>query len=869
MDADFPAAFAALTGSPPFRWQVRLFRDWLLRGRIPAAIDLPTGLGKTSVMAIWYLALRAGAPLPRRLVYVVDRRAVVDQATTVAEAIKAGASTHVHVSTLRGQFADNRDWLADPAAPAIVVGTVDMIGSRLLFSGYGVSRRMRPYQAGLLGADTLLVLDESHLVPPFQRLLESIAEHHALAPDGAAERAIVPPFRLLALSATGKAGTGPAFTLDEDDRLDDIVAQRLTARKRACLLARDSRKLETALAEAAWSLTRDADRPVRCLVYCNSREVALSVRDALAKLGRGTVDTELFVGARRVRERELAADWLRAHGFLAGSPPAKRHAFVVATSAGEVGVDLNADHMVCDLVPWERMVQRLGRVNRRGDGDARVVVVHDDDAPAPGDDRAARSWRTLQLVQSLPADDVGYDVSPAALATLRETSPEAVAAASSEEPRHPALTRALVEAWSMTSLAEHTGRPEVAPWLRGWVDDPPRTTLAWRTHLPVRIDAEPATDAEVEAFFDAAPVHLSERLETETWRTVEWLMARALRVDEAARTAVPASGEDRPPPLGAISVAALALDDAGYPVRRYRLRDLLPGDVPKRRRQALERELAGVTLILDARFGGLAASGMLDAAAPDATTADGDPQWRAEVDVGFSISVMSAADDDERRGRKPHYFALEHDEDGEVLRWLVIEKPPGESKSEDERALSSRPQRLDEHQLWTAERMRCLAANLKLPTALADALTIAARLHDEGKRARRWQRAFNAPADAAYAKTRGPVRIDLLGGYRHELGSLLRVKSDAAFRELPADMQDLVRHLIAAHHGRARPTIGTSGCDEAPPSALARHARDAALRFVRLQHRWGPWGLAWLEALLRAADQQASRANDLGGDADG
>src|SRR5690606_22240950 len=114
-----------------------------------------------------------------------------------------------------------------------------------------------------------------------------------------------------------------------------------------------------------------------------------------------------------------------------------------------------------------------------------------------------------------------------------------------------------------------------------------------------------------------------------------------------------------------------------------------------------------------------------------------------------------------------------------------------------------------------------------------------------------------------------PVRIDLLGGYRHELGSLLRVESDAAFRELPADMQDLVRHLIAAHHGRARPTIGTSGCDAAPSSAVARHARDAALRFVRLQHRWGPWGLAWLEALLRAADQQASRANDLGGDADG
>jgi hypothetical protein len=44
--------------------------------------------------------------------------------------------------------------------------------------------------------------------------------------------------------------------------------------------------------------------------------------------------------------------------------------------------------------------------------------------------------------------------------------------------------------------------------------------------------------------------------------------------------------------------------------------------------------------------------------------------------------------------------------------------------------------------------------------------------------------------------------------------------------------------------------------------ALRDRARNVALRFARLQKRWGPWGLAWWESLLRAADQQASRDND-------
>ena len=141
---------------------------------------------------------------------------------------------------------------------------------------------------------------------------------------------------------------------------------------------------------------------------------------------------------------------------------------------------------------------------------------------------------------------------------------------------------------------------------------------------------------------------------------------------------------------------------------------------------------------------------------------------------------------------------------------------------------------------------------------------LVARLHDEGKKAANWQRAFSAGADGIYAKTKGPFLRSVLAGYRHEFGSLTHVERDDEFRALPNDLKDLVLHLVAAHHGRARPVIETAGCEDGPPSQLTAPARDVALRFARLQKRFGPWGLAWLEAILRAADAQASRDLDEG-----
>ena len=881
---EFDSNFERLMGFRPFKWQIGLYRDYFAKGQIPWALDIPTGLGKTSVMAIWYLALKAGVAVPRRLVYVVDRRAVVDQATTVADEIREKSKDpELNVSTLRGQHVDNREWLADPAVPAIVVGTVDMIGSRLLFSGYGVSRKMRPYHAGLLGADALVVLDEAHLVPPFEKLLEAIANGaEAFGPHAKKDRGIVPSFKLLSLSATGRensAGGAEVYRLSNKHRQDEVVRKRLDARKRLTIqVLDDARKLVPQLAERAWDLGKE---PSRVLVYCDRREDAVKVKDEIDKKFKKEKCKpvyEFLVGGRRVFEREELSNWLQENGFFgdAAAPP-ERPTFLIATSAGEVGVDLDADHIVCDLVEWERMVQRFGRVNRRGKGDARIEVIAAPRAKETSEEWQKRLDRLRKPLDSLRPVGVGdgegpREASPGSILELKECAEqnqdlqEAIAGAMTPVPLRPALTRAVVDAWSLTALDEHTGRPEdIQPWLRGWEEDQePQTTVVWRKYLPVRRDGTVVRGKEIAAFFEAAPPHASEKLETETYKVVDWLVKRAKKTFSDQSQEEVGGQEAR---LRREDVMAYILSPSMDLRDTVRVDSLVKGD--KKAEENLKKNLMGGTLITDSRFGGLSEKGMLDEKIGGLPRVIDDseewlpPQSNGSPVIRFRVCSVAAggSPESDENWRERHRFEVEKTDEGEVTHWLLVEKWRSDSETDDDRSAGPL-QELAEHQAWAECKARTLTSALGLPDAYADMLAVAAGLHDEGKRHERWQQAFKAPRDGkVYAKTKGPISFKLLHNYRHEFGSLPRAESDKKFKALPPDLQELALHVVAAHHGWARPVIPTSGSDSAP-SVLEERARDVALRFARVQKRWGPWGLAWWESLLRAADQQASRAND-------
>ena len=914
---DFDRAFMRLSGHGPFPWQRRLFH-LLCEGCVPPAVDIPTGLGKTAVMACWLLARANGSPLPRRLIYVVDRRVVVDQATEFAEDLRdrlddlpelreklSLGDRSLPISTLRGQHLDNREWLEDPVATSIVVGTVDMIGSRLLFSGYGVSRKMRPNAAGLLGCDSLVILDEAHLSRPFEHLLSAIERQRRVSDKrqressaaegevGVARLGLPPPFRLLSLSATlGSLKDASPFQLNDEDKLDATVNRRLNAPKalRVTNLV-EGANLDDGLADAAWDLYLEESAanevPVRLVVYCHSREVAEKVaRKLKAKSKDDAPDakTILFTGGRRVRERQRAAYELQECGLVSSSSTAPMNSvFLVATAAGEVGVDLDADHMVCDLVEWERMVQRLGRVNRRG---TRAASVHVIDGGKQSDDAASDRLQSVrQLLSMLPrVNGDGHQAGPGALRDLgRHPGQDGLLEkASTPEPLYPALTGELVDAWSLTSLTEHTGRPEVGPWIRGWIDDEPHTSVAWRRFLPLRFQSGVVEGnvREGETFFEAAPLQAAELLETETSRVAGWLKKRVRNVFRSFAKK-PASSEpkdstaesesDAPEdsvdlrPLAESSIVALLLDNAGKLEKSFSLKDL-----SEIREKELHRPLAGHRLVVDARLGGLQDDGLLDAVCDTpATTAEGSEDDTAAEGWGVQ-TVRVRLVRDESRGNESaqgetwlEVLALPYEisAEGDERIWLVVEKQPVGATGEDSRAVSSTYQGLAEHQRMVVAEVARIANGLNLNDADRAMLVAAAEFHDAGKGAQRWQRAFNARREGRpFAKTPGPLNLSILSGYRHEFQSVLDAAQDGLNGiDRSSQRYDLALHLIAAHHGNARPVIGIEGCDTLPPTVAGRRAREIASRFVRLQNDLGHWELAWWESLLRAADRRASK----------
>lgn len=848
----FDEDFRLLTGNQPFPWQRALYTRFV-SGDFPKACDLPTGLGKTSVIALWLLALVKTPKLPRRLVYVVNRRTVVDQATAEAERIReqlvAAGAQHLRdalsalaavnteyplaISTLRGEFADNAEWRRDPSRPAVIVGTVDMVGSRLLFSGYGCGFRSKPLHAGFLGQDALLVHDEAHLEPAFQSLLTAIANEQQRGRDPR-------PFKVLALSATSR--TESDFTLDEADLRNAVVNQRIHAKKGLQLHSIDDRKdLPDTVAAKAGSLEG------KVIVFLSSVEHVEKCARALRKAKRNVAT---LTGTMRGAER----DELVKHPVFARFLPRldasvqlqEGTVFLVATSAGEVGIDLSADHLVTDLPPFDALAQRLGRVNRYGEGDAEVHVFcepleappevkadgegDDEDEEKLGnrkDDYGRARYFTRALLEELPVRGDGhYDSSPAA---LRALSRDKRLNAATPQPDIHHVDALLFDRWSYTTISGPLpGRPPVAEYLRGKAEwEAPRTTVAWRREV-AWLGAEHLNGDSLDDFLADYPLRSRETLSDATRRVVSHLEKLAVRDKDDSRLA--------------------------WLVRYDRPAEIVKlGELVDRYDSKKNPTLDNAMVVLAPEVGGLD-GGLLDGAAEFDQATNYDLGSKTDERI---VREREAASDPPEGMRLVRAVKRTTDDDDDVEWWHLY---TASRRADDEGSrTSSKELLLDTHLQRTGKWAARIAQRLGLPEMQCMALAQAGRAHDLGKGRRVWQRSIQRFKEPPLAK--GRMQPLLLAHFRHELGSL----HDADFSSLSEDATDLAMHIVATHHGRARPhfPVIESYDPEVSDTDTAGLVREVPLRFDRLQRHYGRWGLAWLESILRAADVLGSEDDEV------
>jgi CRISPR-associated endonuclease/helicase Cas3 len=958
-----PEQYAAFVGElfdrRPFPWQQRLVREVLSTGRWPAAIDVPTALGKTSLIdiAVFVAAAAAGAasesrPGRRRVFFVIDRRIVVDEAfehargladglagaaegTTaraVADALQRAAGLGASdpplvVNRMRGGVTWDWRWLDRPDQPAIVVGTVDQVGSRFLFRGYGVGEYLRPIDASLVGTDSLIVIDEAHLAEPFARTVSDARDFDRT------ELEFGQPIIVTMTATPGDRGTR-AFGIDDDDLADGIAARRLRAPKTAHLLAcTKDRETPIVLAELARHLVETTDAEVVGIV-CNTVARAREAYEAL----RAHVDDErvlLLTGRIRPVDRDLLLQrWLARLSVDRDRKIQDGPWFVVATQTIEVGANLDFDCLVTESAALDALVQRFGRLNRLGLLDrSPAVVLHSSqrDDPVYGVARDA-TWEWLctlgepaecksaAAAKRLELED-GIDFSPLGLRDLTSRVGD-VAALLAPKPVTPVLVPAALDAWARTSPTPAPDTP-VAPFLHGIERDLPTVEMVWRADLDPQ-DADKAANWPVTV--DLVPPSAEESVEVPLAAVRRWLSGQA---QPAAQVA------DVPP------VAPDTLDDAASgplempPVLRYlgreraevvSPRDLQPGDLvvcpaaygglddygwaPDSLTPVLDvvelahRRGRPVLRASDATLLPLVARDLPDAVAEasrlleDVRRALGDPEADASTAMGVFLEGLASLLDP---GAGPVSARLAENLDqllGSAPRVTIPEPAPARPialararsvvDADDASPLSSsltgQPVTLAQHSEAVRARAATFARNLWLPDELVDIVAAAAGWHDLGKHDPRFlvmlhggdRLAAEVAADPLAKSGIDPAnraafvqaqrRAGYPGGMRHEAASAEALRCWIERTSGVAGDAELLVHLVAAHHGRARPLITPVrdsepveydlAIDGASVRLRSDHGADwtAPRRFAALNRRYGRWGLALLECIVRLAD---------------
>jgi CRISPR-associated endonuclease/helicase Cas3 len=424
---DFPAWFRQLTGFPPHPWQASLADDPTCRDRL---LRIPTGFGKTAGAVLPWLhhrVLRGDGAWPARLVVCLPMRVLVEQTASVIQQWLDTVAPRPALHVLMGGTHADR-WELQPEAPTVLVGTQDMLLSRALNRGYGIGRARWPLGFGLLHQDTLWVLDEVQLMDvglATSSQLAAFRAHDARRPTGSLR-----PCFTWWMSATLQPRWLATVDHEQSARklAEDVVHIPASARKGGLweVTKRIERHRNAQRPVELASLARERHRPgTTTLIVVNRVERAVEVFRALddtryegkAKNRRlrtedAGLDLQLVHSRFRGHERAAWAEFLHRNATVS---PAGR--ILVATQVVEAGVDISAATLITDLCPWSSLVQRIGRCARYEGQTGLVVVTGDASEPLPYDNaelEAADEALALILRAQVP------DIAPRSVEAFEE-----------------------------------------------------------------------------------------------------------------------------------------------------------------------------------------------------------------------------------------------------------------------------------------------------------------------------------------------------------------------------------------------------------------------------------------------------------------
>lgn len=643
----------------PFGWQMRLAGQVLDQGRWDETICVPTSCGKTAVLdlAVFDLALQASKvprerKASRRICFVVDRRLVVDEVTDharrmvrvirkalgdpcAAPVLKAVADRlcslapedgePIRVVRLRGGVYLDDGWASDPLTPTILVSTVDQIGSRLLFRGYGTSRRNRPVHAGLLAFDTKIIVDEAHLSTVFTKTLDRIRRYQSLAEKS--PLSIDHGLGIVRMSATiTGADEDATFALLEKDRRDPRLRSRLEAHKKADLIdvrvpaiTKEMRKKQSERAreqerknreEMVKKIVSEARRiadsnPTEGLrnqvigVIVNrvatARQVWESLRSWSVEVsGKPSSDENsvLLTGRIRPYDRDrLLECWLPR--IRAGrNQETESTYFVVATQTVEVGANLDFDALVSEAAPLDALRQRFGRLDRLGRRHKRhaptfaSIVVRSDLAKNSADDpiygaAISQTWKWLKQIASTQKSGrsrrstVDFGINPLD-EQMNRNKPD-LAAVLTKSPDCPLLFPAHLDAWVQTNPRPEPD-PDVGPFLHGRSKSTADVMVVWRA------DIRPSDQANWEAIVSLMPPITREALPVPIYEVKAWLSRSLVAEAEIAD-------------IEGVSTDGREAGNGGRPVLRWRGREGTGVAVPAEIQP-------GETIVVPASYGG-------------------------------------------------------------------------------------------------------------------------------------------------------------------------------------------------------------------------------------------------------------------------